>query len=171
MLDHLAMLKTLVKHNVDFIVVGGLSAAFHGVPLNTLDLDIVHSRHPDNLTRLMAALEELDACYRLRTDVRLTPQLSHLKSPGHQLLRTAHGSLDVLGAIGDGLTYEDLVQHSTIFDVGQGLQVRTLNLEKYLELKELLLFEKDRAAIPLLRAALKEREKLRGKKLGQNTGL
>ncbi len=59
--DYLAILKTLRRHGVDFIIVGGVCAVLHGAPVATFDLDVVHSREPHNLARLMAALEELDA--------------------------------------------------------------------------------------------------------------
>ena len=42
--DYPALLKALVRHEVAFIVVGGVSAVLHGAPVTTLDLDIVHSR-------------------------------------------------------------------------------------------------------------------------------
>lgn len=128
--------------------------------MNTMDIDIVHSRNPENLERLMQALSELDASYRLRSDLKITPNESHLRSPGHQLLRTIHGDLDVLGTIGKGLSYEDLQPFAARLDVGDGIEVLSLNLDKYVELKEELSRDKDRAALPILRAALKEKRGL-----------
>ena len=49
--NYLAILKTLHQHKVKFIIVGGVCAVLHGAPLATFDLDVVHSREPDNLTR------------------------------------------------------------------------------------------------------------------------
>ena len=66
--DFLEILKVLTKHKVDFIVVGGVYAVLHGAPVTTFDLDIVHSRSSQNLSRLMSALNELDAFYRGRGD-------------------------------------------------------------------------------------------------------
>jgi hypothetical protein len=43
-LDFLVMLRALLHHEVDFIVVGGVAAALNGTPLTTFDLDVVHSR-------------------------------------------------------------------------------------------------------------------------------
>jgi len=42
--DFIGLLQTLKKHNVEFIIVGGASAALQGAPISTLDLDIVHQR-------------------------------------------------------------------------------------------------------------------------------
>src|SRR5882757_5383287 len=114
MLDYLEILRQFVTHKVDFILVGGLSAVVNGVSFNTMDVDVVHSRKEENLPRILAALTELDAWYRLRSDRKLFPKESHLRSPGHQLLRTKYGDLDLLGTIDDGLTYEDLSPHSSL---------------------------------------------------------
>jgi len=57
--DYLAILRTLRRHKVDFIIVGGVCAVLHGAPLATFDLDVVHSRELRNLARLRAALEPL----------------------------------------------------------------------------------------------------------------
>ena len=32
----------------------------HGAPVTTFDLDVVHARDPENIARLLSALEELD---------------------------------------------------------------------------------------------------------------
>ncbi len=105
--DFQEILKVLVSNEVDFIVVGGVCAVLHGAPVTTFDLDLVHSRVPDNLNCLMLSLHALDAYYREREDIRLIPTLSHLSSPGHQLLMTKYGPLDLLGTIGKGHNYED----------------------------------------------------------------
>lgn len=96
---------------MDFIIVGGVRGVLHGAPVTTFDLDIVHSRTQENLARLLTALQELGAYYRGRQDRRLEPDLAHLSSSGHQLLMTRSGPLDLLGTIGAGHGYEDLVLH------------------------------------------------------------
>lgn len=100
--DFLEILKVLSKHEVDFIVVGGVCAVLHGAPVATFDLDIVHSRSRENVTRLMSALEEIEAYYRERKDKHITPKQAHLVSQGHHLLMTKLGPLDLLGTIGSG---------------------------------------------------------------------
>jgi hypothetical protein len=94
--NFLAILKTLTERQVDFIVVGGVCAVLHGAPISTFDLDLVHSREPNNIDRLMAVLEGLDAHYRGKGARKMRPGVSHLSSPGHQLLMTEAGPLDLL---------------------------------------------------------------------------
>src|SRR5712692_7478454 len=91
------VLRRLAKNEVEFIVVGMTAGVLHGAPVTTIDLDILHRRSKDNVARLLRVLAELDAVYR-HDARRLTPQESHLLSPGHQLLTTTHGDLDCLGA-------------------------------------------------------------------------
>jgi len=108
--DFLEILKVLCEHKVDFIIVGGVCGVLHGAPVSTFDLDVVHSRLPENLDRLMSALESLDARYRGREDLQLRPEISHLSTPGHQLLITNLGPLDLLGSIGKDHDYEFYVK-------------------------------------------------------------
>ncbi len=42
--DFYSILDALVRHRVDFIVVGGVAAVLEGAPISTFDLDIVYNR-------------------------------------------------------------------------------------------------------------------------------
>jgi predicted nucleotidyltransferase len=164
--DFLALLQTLVTHGVDFIIVGGVCAVLHGAPIATFDLDLVHSRAPDNIDRLLSALRDLDAYYRGQGERRLHPDSTYLTSPGHQLLMTSLGPLDLLGTIGAHRNYADLLEHTVELQVG-GLRLRVLNLETLIEIKEEVGHEKDKAVIPILRRTLQEKsriEKLRNER-------
>ena len=154
--DFLEILKILSKHKVDSIIVGGVCAVLHGAPVTTFDLDLVHSRSPDNLERLMLALEELDAHYRGRGKQRLKPGVSHLSSPGHQLLMTKFGPLDLLGIIGTGRSYNDLLQHTVELEVSD-LQLCVLELKKLIEVKKETIREKDKLILPILQQTLEEK--------------
>jgi hypothetical protein len=156
--DFLEILNILSKHKVDFIIVGGVCAVLHGAPVTTFDLDLVHSRSPENLTRLISALKELDAYYRGRGDQRLTPELSHLSSAGHQLLMTKVGPLDLLGTIGVGHSYNDLLQHTIELEVSD-LRLRILDLETLIKVKKETISEKDKVIIPILQRTLEEKQK------------
>ena len=156
--DFLEILKVLTEHEVDFIIVGGVCAVLHGAPVTTFDLDLVHSRSQENLGRLMSALEKLDAYYRGRGDQRLTPGLSHLSSPGHQLLMTKAGPLDLLGTIGIGHSYEDLLEHAVELEVDD-LRLRLLDLKTLIKIKKETVSEKDKVVIPILQRTLEERQR------------
>jgi phage terminase Nu1 subunit (DNA packaging protein) len=73
----LHLIEVLVRHNVRFIIVGGVAAVLQRVPVNTQDFDLVHDRAQDNVKRVLMALAELQAVYR--DDPRmLSPNESHL---------------------------------------------------------------------------------------------
>ena len=157
--DFATILRVLLEHEVHFIVVGGVCGVLHGAPIATFDLDIVHSRTPENVDRLLSALEGLNARYRGQGQRQINPQRSHLSSPGHQLLITDAGPLDLLGAIGGGLTYQDLLSRTTEMEIGSGARVRVLNLDALIRIKEELGQEKDKAVLPILRRTLEESRK------------
>lgn len=78
-----ALLKTLVAHNVQFVVIGGAGIQSHGRRYDPLDIDLTPDRDEANLHRLADALNELDC--RLVTDpantaawCRSHPTTSHL---------------------------------------------------------------------------------------------
>jgi hypothetical protein len=157
--DFAAILEVLIEHEVDFIVVGGVCAVLHGAPLTTFDLDIVHSRRPENIVRLTAALDSLGAYYRQQPERRLKPRRDQLTSAGHHLLMTDAGPLDLLGEIGQGQGFHDLGEQTVELEMDRGLRVNILNLETLIEMKERFGRDKDKAALPLLRRTLEEKKK------------
>ncbi len=158
-LKYAATLRALHDGGVEFILVGGLAAAVNGAPVNTLDIDVVHSRDAANIARLLPVLEALDAVFRIQPERRLRPNASHLASAGHLNLITRYGPLDLLGTIGSALGYQDLIPHSAELDISEGLRIRVLDLETLIAIKEELAGEKDRAVLPILRRTLEEKKK------------
>ena len=135
-----AILQALTDHEVRFILVGVVSAVLQGAAINTFDVDVVHSTDRENVDRLLAALESLDAL-----------------TPGHQTLMTKFGALDVLGHIGRGRTYTDLIGHTVEMEIGGGLKISVLDLATLIAVKEEAGGEKDLAVLPILRSVLKAR--------------
>jgi hypothetical protein len=58
-------LETLAEHQVDFVVIGGIAVLAHGSQRLTFDLDIVADPRVANGRRLIAAMVDLKAEYRL----------------------------------------------------------------------------------------------------------
>jgi hypothetical protein len=149
------ILELLAAHEVEFIVVGMTAGILQGVPLVTIDLDIVHRRTPENVAHLLQALQQLDAIYR-HDSRNLRPKESHLISPGHQLLRTIHGDLDCLGTIAPGGDYETLLASTVEVPLAEGTTVKVLSLPALIEAKASANRPKDVAVLPVLRATLDE---------------
>lgn len=154
-----AILEALSHVDVEFIVIGGVAASMHGSPVVTYDLDIIHRRTQPNTVRLAEVLARLDACYREHGEKRLRPTPESLLLPGSHLLETSRGQLDVLGTLAGGEVYEALVHRSVVFDLGDGLSVRALDLEKLIEVKAATGRARDRYALFHLEAVLAERRR------------
>ena len=126
----IATLQSLCERDIQFVVVGGLAAVLNGAPIHTYDIDLVCSRDPANVERLLSFLQEVD-----------------------------NHPLDLLGTIGQGLSFSDLLPLSDEMAIGEGVSVRVLNLETLISIKERLGSEKDLAVLPILRQTLRESKK------------
>ena len=151
-----ATLGIFHENGVEFILVGGLAAVLNGAPIQTYDVDLVYSREPKNLARLLAVLDSIEAIFRIQPERRLKPTMSHLAGAGHLNLLTRYGPVDLLATIGNGLGYQDLFSHSVEMDIGRGIRIRVLDLETLISIKEQLAGEKDVAVLPVLRQTLRE---------------
>ena len=150
--ETLELLRVLARHDVDFIVVGMTAGVLQGAPAVTLDLDVVYSLNPENIDRLLVALNEIDAHFR-NDARRIPPNRSHLESRGHKLLETTFGDLDVLATIDDDLSYDALVPDTVSLTVAE-LSIRVLSLVRLIAVKERAGRPKDLAVLPLLRSTL-----------------
>lgn len=150
-----SLLLDLVDEGVEFIVVGGMAAVIQGVPAATFDLDIVHQRSAENVQRILVFLERADAYARGRPEgERFRPDAVALTGPGHQLMMTDQGALDLLGAVERGLEYADLLPQSKVIQL-RGREVRILGLEALLDLKRDATHPKDLEKRLLIEETLK----------------
>src|SRR6202011_3999617 len=96
--DPLEALRTLQRHSVRFVVIGGVAGRLWGSPTMTNDVDICYARDPSNLERLAGALVELEA--RLRGVDDEVPFILDPRMLANGLdftFMTRDGPLDVLG--------------------------------------------------------------------------
>jgi hypothetical protein len=156
----LGLLRVLLRHGVDFFVVGGVAAQLEGAPILTLDLDVVYDKAPENLDHLLAALRELKARYRDPAGRHIEPDLGKLETMRTHLLLTELGALDVLSAIGNGSTYQDLMDRTISYQLGE-VRVQVLGLAAVIESKKQANRDKDRAAMPILLQTLAMKGRLK----------
>src|SRR5262245_52253526 len=121
----LGLLRVLLRHGIGFIIVGGVAAQLEGAPILTFDLDVLYDQAPENLGRLLAALRELRARYRDPAGRHIEPDMAKLETLRTHLLATDLGALDLLSAVGNGLTYRDLLRRSLEYELGE-FRVRVL---------------------------------------------
>lgn len=108
----------LDRHRVAYIVIGGFGRVVQGAEEVTRGVDIVPSPKPDNIERLEAALEELEA---------ITPdgQAASLDSNGDDAvltLSTNRGELKVVQQPEGTRGYEDLRRAATREPLGRGVR-------------------------------------------------
>lgn len=154
-----SILQLLVENGVDFVLVGGVAGVLHGAPVNTFDVDIVHRRTPENISRMLKALDLLDARYRHSASRLLRPGESHLSGPGHQLLMTRFGPLDVLGMIGSNHDYDELIDGAVPMELGSGMSVNVISLPMLIQTKEEVGQSKDQISLEILKETLRFKDK------------
>lgn len=153
------MLATLLGHGVRFVLIGGLAAVVHGSPLPTEDMDITPESSADNLTKLSAALDELDA--RVRTvGVEGGLQFSHdaasLGAVGIWNLTTSCGDLDLSFVPTGTAGYDDLVRDAEDKSA-YGLVIPVASLADVIRSKQAANRPKDQRVLPVLREILASR--------------
>lgn len=159
--DPVAVLRVLHKHEVKFLVVGGIAARLHGAPLLTQDVDVTPETGRKNLERLVAALAELEARLRTATEPDGVPfpfDPGLLENSTVWTLTTRYGDLDLVMLPAGTTGYRDLVRDAGEMRVAvdPDLTVMVASLADVIRSKEAAGREKDRAALPLLRKTLDE---------------
>lgn len=151
--EFIEILEVLSRHEVEYILVGGLAAIVQGAPILTFDLDIVFLKTPENLPRLLAAFLEIKACYLDPAGRHIVPDEDKLEGLRMHRLRTELGPLAAMETIGHGLAYADLIGDTEVMEVA-GVNVRVLGLKTIILSKEQADREKDRATLHILRRIL-----------------
>jgi predicted nucleotidyltransferase len=102
-----ALLRRLVAHGVDFVVVGGIAMVAHGSSRNTNDLDICYATDPANLEALAGAMTELGATLRgVGEAVPFTPDAQALRKTSILTLSSSDGDIDLLVGPAGSPSYE-----------------------------------------------------------------
>lgn len=150
--DPIEALRTLVHAKVRFIIVGGVAARIWGSPSLTRDLDICPDRDRDNLERLAASLESLDARLRgVDDDVPFLLDAKTLHAGGNFTFTTRLGPLDIV-AIPAGVDgYQELVASARRVDFGD-IEVLVADIHDLMKMKAAAGRPKDKVELEILRA-------------------
>jgi hypothetical protein len=159
-LDLVRLLATLADHDVDYVVIGGVATQVHGHRRTTMDLDLTPDPAPENLRRLRAALEELEA-------QPSGPELAHgeLSPPDPERLAVAailpplstrHGQVHILKEPKGGRSFEQLRAAALVVEL-DGIEIPIASLDDLIRMKRAAGRPSDLADI----AALTESERHR----------
>jgi hypothetical protein len=136
--DQAELLRALARHDVEFVVVGGVAAQLHGWRGATVDLDIAVAREDSNVERLNRALASVGAG---------GPAIGAFGT----MFKTRHGRLEIVRrahGVGD---YADWLASAREHRVEPGLALVVAAPEDILRSKEAAGRAKDRAALPEMR--------------------
>jgi predicted nucleotidyltransferase len=135
--DPAAILATLARHRVRYVLIGGLAANAHGVRRTTRDIDVIVERTDANLERLAAAARDLEVGSpvidsRMQELDPLDPR--DLRRAANVSLDTRAGELDVMNEAKGAPAFEGLERRAVIVEVF-GTRVPVVGLDDLIALK------------------------------------
>lgn len=150
------LFAVLHQHQVTYVLIGGLAALYHGSPFPTEDADITPATDLPNLTKLAAALRELNA--KIRTDgipegLPFAYDARSLAAVQTWNLQTDAGDLDIAFQPAGTQGYADLRRDATdalLYDA----TVHISSLADIIRSKSAANRPKDRRVLPTLRELL-----------------
>ena len=151
--DGEAIVRILLDHDVDFVVIGASAAILQGVPIAaTLDLDVTAATSTANLKRLAAALKEMDARLRVpdpEESVAVVLDARTLAGLSVATLVTRHGPFNLLFAPAGSSSYAELKGRSVEVDPFR-MPFRVASIEDLISMKRATGREKDAAHLTIL---------------------
>lgn len=150
------MFRILARHDVRYVLIGGLAATLHGSPLTTGDVDICPCVDRNNLERLAAALDELKARIhsgREADGVEFIADAEFLSRADVWNLVTQFGRLDIWYRPTGTQGYDDLRRDAVVFELDD-VEIQAASLTDVIRSKEATGRERDRQALPTLRRLL-----------------
>jgi len=141
--DFFEILRVLAEGGVDFSVVGGIAANFHGSPLATYDCVVVVDLETGNLTRLAEALARFSPTFRHKIPKQVFDVEMALKGGWKNIYPdTSAGVLDCLGDIKGVGDFSECIARSLEVDLGE-FSIRVLDRETLIQAKKAMGRPKD----------------------------
>ena len=158
-LDPERIVRVLAGHDVRYVLIGALAARLQGFPRLTADADITPDQSRDNLVKLAAALQELEA----RVYTEGVPEGLPFDCSAETLARaelwnlvTSAGRIDVAFLPAGTQGYEDLARQAIRFEVF-GVDLLAASLADIVRSKEAADRPQDRQDVVILREIIRRR--------------
>jgi hypothetical protein len=156
------LVRILQRHEVDFVIIGGIAGQLWGSPTITQDLDICYAREQTNLEHLAAALRELNAKLRgVKEDVPFRLDARTLFNGDSFTFITDFGAFDCLATPSGTSGYNDLKQGAEAMPVGGGRKVWVCSIDDLIRMKRAAGRRKDQLELEHLGALRDERSQRR----------
>jgi hypothetical protein len=146
------LLQALIKHEVEFVIVGGYAATLHGSAQLTLDLDICYERSRENYRRLVKALSPYKPHPRdFPANLPFVFDDQTIASGTNFTFRTTLGDIDLLGEMSGVGQYDQAVVGARTIPM-HGRFCKIASLEVIIRSKKAAGRPKDLLTLPELEA-------------------
>ncbi len=133
-LDAQRIFDELARHEVDFVLVGGMAAQTHGNTRMTNDVDVIPAPDPENLARLADALHALEARVLNPGHEGIEIDASMLPRATIWQFATPHGDIDVLHEAPGASPYVELRQRALVIALAD-VQVPVVGRDDLIRMK------------------------------------
>lgn len=132
------LIEVLSRHAVDYVVIGGVATQVHGHRRTTMDLDLTPDPDPENLSRLGAALVELEARPREagfeNVEIPATDPERLAVAAIVPPLITRHGQIHILKEPKGARSFEQLREAALVVEL-DGIEVAIVSLSDLIRMK------------------------------------
>ncbi len=152
-----ALLERLLKHEIDFVLTGGLASVIHGCPLVTQDIDICIAISEEQLKRLRDALKDLSPRHRMNPNFKPSffDYPDKLEGVKNIYLETELGILDILSELQPIGDFERVKTNAITVSL-YGYECKVISIEDLIRIKETMSRPKDKETLLHLREVLKK---------------
>lgn len=131
------ILRALVRHRVDFVLIGGLAGIARGSAYPSFDVDIAYARDSENLERLAAALRDLNVKLRgAPPDIPFLLDAETLRRGAHFTFETPYGSFDILDRPDGSPPYAELKAAAGDAIEFEGEHIHVASIDDLIAMKE-----------------------------------
>jgi predicted nucleotidyltransferase len=141
------LLEPLVRHGVEFVLIGGMAGIAQGSTYPSFDLDVVYARGRANVSRLVSALEEIGV--RLRgapSDLPFVLDVQTIENGANFTFITPYGDFDVLADVAGIRSFDELAAAAQEIEV-HGVPVRVASLDHLIAMKRAANRPKDKLMV------------------------
>ena len=142
------LLERLLRHDIDFVLVGGLASVVHGSPLVTNDIDICVRIHETQIAKLREALKDLRPRHRMNPNFKPSfldfPE--KLEGTNNIYLETDMGVLDILSDLSPVGSFERIKASAVTVSLF-GYPCKVIALEDLIRIKETMSRPKDKETL------------------------
>jgi len=150
--DLKALLQQLLKNKIDFVLIGGFAGTVHGSTLVTQDLDICLAITEEEITKLRAALKDINPRHRMNPSFKPSfmdyPQ--DLTGVNNIYLETDLGVLDILSSSEPAGNFQEIKSRAISISL-YGYSCHVISIDDLIKIKETMKRPKDLQAVQELK--------------------